>query len=199
MKKLALILIGALTLTGCAQASEPSATDPAASESPAEVFPTPAIADNNVPKTCELPGLQALVGEITGGEVSTDPNPVNRQNSNAENYQAYLDGLYLVCIYTVSGTNSAAYIFWREGDETSWRDSLASANEDLEAGELPFEETSLGLGEATAFYVFESEENGGFFNAHTFINETSIVVFTNVAKDLETGKRFLAEAINSMP
>lgn len=199
MKKLALLLASFLVLTGCAQSTEPEATSPSESESPAEVFPTPAIADNQVPKTCELEGLQNLVGELTGGEVLTDPNPVNRQNSNAENYQAYLDGLYLVCVYTVEESAQAVYVFWREGDETEWRDSMAASNEDLEEGELPFEETTLGLGEAAAFYVFEPEESGGFFNAHTFINGTSIVVFTNAVKDLDNGKRLLAEAIASMP
>lgn len=197
MKKLLAIAAIVLLTASCATAPEESAQPtPTASES---VAPTPIVADNRVPKTCELPLLTELATELAGQPVITEPNPVNRQNSNEQNYQAYLDGLYMVCIYQAKEAGKAAYIFFRQTDPAQWQAAMAAANDDLETGEAPFEPVSLGLGETGAYYVIESEENGGFFNAQVLVEDISIVVFTNLAPDLTTGTRFIEAAIASMP
>lgn len=199
MKKL-IALIGIVLLTAsCAQSPTEQAASPTPSQTQSEI-PTPAIADNRVPKTCELPSLQSLASELSGGaDIFTDPNPVNRQNSNADNYQAYLDGLYLVCIYKAEAAGKIAYIFYKQINPADWETAMQAANEDLEAGEAPFEPISLGLGESGAYYVIESAENGGFFNAQVLVDDISLVVFTNMAADLPTGTRIIEAAISSMP
>jgi hypothetical protein len=199
LKYLSVLGISLLLLTGCAEPRGTTSPEPEPTASDSENYPTPAIADNRVPKTCQLPALQNLASELAGASVNTVPNPVNRQNSNAENYQAYLDGLYLVCIYELEDKSKYAYIFYREADPVEWAASMEEANLDLEEGELPFERISLGLGELDAFYLLEQTEEGNFFNAHSMVDNISIVVFTNLANDQAAGKRFLEAAINSMP
>ncbi|MFM7013812.1 MAG: hypothetical protein ACKOXT_02310 [Actinomycetota bacterium] len=197
MKTLSIALTSLLLLTGCAQT--PNSNDQIDNGGSAEEYPTPAIADNRVPKTCQLPELQTLVSELAGESVETDPNPVNRQNSNQQNYQDYLDGKYLVCIYKSATTEKAAYIFWREADLTEWETAMSQLNAELAENELPFQPFSLGLGEPAAYYLIEPEEAGGFLTAHTFVDNISLIVFTNVAKTLEDGTRLMTAAVNQMP
>jgi hypothetical protein len=199
MKKYLAVLASVVLLAGCAAPATTDLDQQLPEEPEQTSYPTPQVLDNRVPKTCQLDGLINLANELAMEEVVVDPNPVNRQNSNEQNYQDYLDGRYLVCAYRAESTGKALYSIWRESPESDWLDFTADLNEDLEPGEGVFEQVSLGLGELAAYYLLEASDSGGFFTGHTFIDGISVVVFTELASTATQGHALMKATLEAMP
>ncbi len=186
-------------LTGCAQGSGTADPTPSPDVTEEQSYPAPAVADNAIPKSCDLPELTALLSEILGSEVSSAENPVNSENSTEEDIQSYLDGRYLACIYSEAESTEATYVIWDESVAEEWLAVMEDANEGLEPGEGLFETTSLGLGELQAFVLMEGAEGDSLFTGHSFKDNVSVFVYSDSLKDLAQGKNLLSAALKSMP
>jgi hypothetical protein len=193
MKILLTAFVLAVSLTGCA-ASTPG---PVETETPA--YPMPAVANNAIPKSCDLPELTTLLSDIAGTKVSATENPVNSENSTEEDIQNYLAGRYLACIYSETESTEATYVIWDESVAEEWSAVMQDANEGLEPGEGLFETTSLGLGELQAYVLMEGAEGGSLFTGHSFKNNVSVLVYSDSLTDLAQGKDLLSAALKSMP
>jgi hypothetical protein len=187
-----------LALTGCSQSGSMESAPNLDADQPS-AFPKPAIADNRIPKSCDLPEIEDLLSGITGGDISITENPVNEENSTEEAIQSYLEGRYLVCIYTGPDSSESSYVIWDEGVAEEWLSAMADANEDLQPGEALFEPVSLGLGEAGAFVMIEGDEQNKAFTGHTFISDVSVFVYSAALDDVAQGQDFLNAAIRSIP
>lgn len=186
-------------LTGCAQSSQNVSSTPNNEGSDSSSYPVPAVVDNAVPKSCDLPELTTLLSEVAGAEVIVGENPVNSENSTEEDIQSYLAGRYLVCVYSESDPAKTTYVIWDESVGEEWLATMADANQDLEPGEGLFETVALGLGELEAFVLLEGDANSAVFTGHSFKDDVSVLVYSSALSDGDQGKALLSAAINSMP
>lgn len=199
MKIVCSVLFLVFALTGCAQAGGDGNSAPSTESSESPAYPVPTVANNAIPKSCDLPELTTFLSEVAGSEVSVAENPVNSENSTPEDIQSYLDGRYLVCVYSEPDPADTTYVIWDESVGEEWLASMADANEDLEPGETLFETTSLGLGELQAFVLLEGSAADVLFTGHSFKDDVSVFVYSSALADKNLGEAALSAAINSMP
>lgn len=199
MKKALAAIFLTLLLTGCAQTVDNTESPDVPDPIEATGYPTPAIADNSIPKSCVLPEIIDLTSEMSGEAVQVDPNPVNTQNSNEENLQEYLAGRYLVCVFKAESSGKATFLIWDEGNADDWSAAMQEINLNLEAGEGLFEEVSLGLGELAAFALLEEDADLKIYTGHAFIKDISVFVYTDALSNKTEGEEILKAAIRAMP
>ena len=197
MKKISSLLLSMLVLTGCAQAPDNSKT-PTPETSESSSAPTPAVANNIVPKSCKLPLIETVAQELIGSDSKTIETPNTPNSLSAETYELYLQGLYLTCAYQGASEDEVIYATFRETDVVEWEDFFAQDSENLEEDDIPFEKIELGIGEVAAYSKFEPEDQGGFWVAEALVENVSVAIFSNVVKDSDQGKLLLTSAINSL-
>lgn len=196
MKKTTVLVASLLVLTGCA-----SSEDPGESSVPTDLpsIPTLVAEVNTVPMNCDLPELEKLFSTLAGKNVTPEKDSVTKENSSTEDYQDFVDGKYMVCSYKAKKPkDEVAYAIWRQSDATEWQLVMDDINVNLEPGELTFEQSSLSYGNLPAYYLLEPAADGGFFTGHSYLDGVSLMIFTNLAKDTDTGKLILETALVEM-
>ena len=197
MKITSSILLSLLVLTGCAQAAnETNAPTPETSES--SLAPTPAIADNIVPKSCKLPLVETVAQELIGSDSKTIETPNTPNSLSPETYELYLQGLYLTCAYQGSTEDEVIYITFRETDVIEWEEFFAQDSMNLEEGDVPFESIELGVGEVASYNKYEPEDQGGFWVAEALVDNVSVAIFSNVVKTEEQARKLFVAALGSL-
>lgn len=196
MKQIAIITATVFILTGCAAAND---SGDSATPSDLPTIPTEVAEVNTVPMNCDLPELEKLFSTLAGKNLKPEKEPITKENSSAEDYQDFIDGKYMVCSYKAKKPkDEVAYAIWRETDATEWQLVMDDINLNLEPGELTFEQGELSYGSLPAYYLLEPLADGGFFTGHSYLDGVSLMIFTNLAKDTDTGKLILETALVEM-